>query len=54
MNAIRTFMDDIKDDVNQENSAIVYLFDKILSYMFLILIAGGLPYLAYLYIVSGL
>ncbi|MGD6845526.1 hypothetical protein ACQCVH_23875 [Bacillus infantis] len=54
MNRIRTFLDDVKKDVNQDNSIIIYLFEKVLSSMFLILLAGGLPYLAYLYLASGL
>ncbi len=54
MNRLRTFVDDVKEDVNQENSMIVNLLEKILSSMFLILLAGGLPYLAYLYLASGL
>lgn len=54
MNRLRTFLDDVKEDVNQDNSIIINLFEKVLSSMFLILLAGGLPYLAYLYMASGL
>jgi hypothetical protein len=54
MNRLRAVIDDIKDDVNQENSSIIDFFGKVLSSMSLVLLAAGLPYLAYLYLVSGL
>lgn len=48
MNKMENLVTVIKEDVNAENSEIVYLFEKLLNKLFSFILFIGVPYILYL------